>query len=50
VPEAREGDWVIVHVGFAISRIDEDEAARVTACLKELGELEFGPRPQGEPE
>jgi hydrogenase expression/formation protein HypC len=50
VPEAREGDWVIVHVGFAISRIDEDEAARVTACLKELGELELGPRPQGEPE
>jgi hydrogenase expression/formation protein HypC len=39
VPEAVPGDHVIVHVGFAISRVDEDEAARVFAALAELGEL-----------
>ena len=36
VPEARQGDYVLVHVGFAISRIDEAEAARVFAYLKEI--------------
>ena len=41
VPEARVGDWVIVHVGFAITRIDEAEAARVHAYLEEMGELEI---------
>lgn len=39
VPEAEVGDWVIVHVGFAISRLDEDEAGRVFAYLKEMDEL-----------
>lgn len=39
VPEASVGDWVIVHVGFAISRIDEAEAARTLAYLEEMGEL-----------
>jgi len=39
VPEARVGDYVVVHVGFAISRIDEEEAQRVFGYLKELGEL-----------
>lgn len=39
VPEAQVGDWVIVHVGFAISRIDETEAARTLAYLEEMGEL-----------
>lgn len=38
VPEASVGDWVIVHVGFAISRIDEAEAARTLAYLEEMGE------------
>lgn len=37
-PEAREGDYVLVHVGFAISVIDADEAARVFEHLRELGE------------
>jgi hydrogenase expression/formation protein HypC len=32
------GDWVLIHVGFAISRIDEDEAQRTTDLLRELGE------------
>jgi hydrogenase expression/formation protein HypC len=36
VPEAIPGDYVLVHVGFAISRIDEAEAARVFAYLKEM--------------
>ncbi len=31
------GDWVLVHVGFAMARIDEDEAASTLAFMKELG-------------
>lgn len=31
-------DWVLIHVGFAISRIDEDEAQRTLAFLRTLGE------------
>ena len=38
-PEAEVGDYVVVHVGFAISRIDEDEAAKVFEYLKEMDEL-----------
>ncbi len=34
------GDWVLVHVGFAMSRIDDEEAARTLALLEELGEME----------
>ncbi|MBI2933465.1 MAG: HypC/HybG/HupF family hydrogenase formation chaperone [Planctomycetes bacterium] len=36
VPEARRGDYVLVHVGFAISRIDEAEAVRIFEYLKEI--------------
>jgi hydrogenase expression/formation protein HypC len=32
------GDWVLVHVGFAMSRIDADEAQKTLAILAELGE------------
>jgi hydrogenase expression/formation protein HypC len=39
-PEAEVGDYVVVHVGFAISRIDEEEARRVYDSLRELGELD----------
>jgi hydrogenase expression/formation protein HypC len=39
VPEARAGDFVLVHVGFAISRMDEEEAARAYRLLEELGQL-----------
>jgi len=39
VPEARVGDYVVVHVGFALSKIDEAEAAKVFQYLKEMGEL-----------
>ena len=34
------GDWVLVHVGFAMSRIDEAEAAQTLALLAELGDIE----------
>ncbi len=48
VPEVRIGDYVIVHVGFAISRLDEREAGEVFRYLKELGELaELGAAPEG---
>ncbi len=40
VPEAPIGDCVIVHVGFAISVLDETEAHRVFDYLREIGELE----------
>jgi hydrogenase expression/formation protein HypC len=40
VPEAKVGDYVIVHVGFAISRIDEQEAVKVFDYLRRMGELE----------
>jgi hydrogenase expression/formation protein HypC len=45
VPDAKLGDYVIVHVGFAISKLDEAEAMKVFEYLKEmdeLGELEDG--------
>ena len=38
--ESCVGDWVLVHVGFAMSRIDEDEAARTLQLLAELGEVQ----------
>ena len=39
VPEAKVGDYVIVHVGFAISVVDEAEAKRVFQYLEEMGEF-----------
>ena len=40
LPEAKVGDYVLVHVGFAIARIDAEEAARTYRILEELGEAE----------
>ena len=40
VPEAEIGDYVIVHVGFAISRLDEAEATKVFDYLKQMSELD----------
>jgi len=34
------GDWVLVHVGFAMSVIDEEEASKTLALLTELGEVQ----------
>lgn len=39
-PEAQLGDYVIVHVGFALNTIDPDEAHHVFEYLKEIGELD----------
>ncbi len=40
VPEAGVGDYVVVHVGFAISRVDEEEARRTYELLESLGPSE----------
>jgi hydrogenase expression/formation protein HypC len=40
VPEAEVGDYVMVHVGFAISRVDAAEARRTYEILEQLGALE----------
>jgi hydrogenase expression/formation protein HypC len=47
VPEADVGDYVMVHVGFAISRIEAEEAERTYQLLEELGVLgdELSPNP-----
>ncbi len=39
VPEAKIGDYVLVHVGFAISIIDEEEAQQVFEYLRQIDEL-----------
>jgi hydrogenase expression/formation protein HypC len=39
VPEAKIGDYVVVHVGFALSIVDEAEAKQVFDYLREMGEL-----------
>jgi hydrogenase expression/formation protein HypC len=39
VPEATIGDYVIVHVGFALSVVDEVEALRTFEYLKQMGDL-----------
>jgi len=49
VPEANVGDYVVVHVGFAISQVDEGEALRTYKLLEEMGqlsELELQPVPE----
>jgi hydrogenase expression/formation protein HypC len=45
-PEVEEGDYVVVHVGFAISIVDEEEALSTLQYLRELGELQ---PPDGSP-
>ena len=39
VPEAKIGDYVVVHVGFALSIVDENEAEQVFEYLRQMGEL-----------
>ena len=39
VPEANVGDYVLVHVGFAISTVDEEEAKQVFEYLRQIGDL-----------
>jgi hydrogenase expression/formation protein HypC len=40
VPDAQPGDYVLVHVGFALSRIDEEEARRVFQFLEGMNQLD----------
>ncbi len=40
IPDAKIGDYVLVHVGVAISIVDEEEAKLTFKYLKEMGELE----------
>jgi hydrogenase expression/formation protein HypC len=53
VPEAKEGDYVMVHVGFAISVVDREEAERTYALLESMGvladELATDPPAPGKP-
>jgi hydrogenase expression/formation protein HypC len=39
VPEAKVGDYVLVHAGFAISVVDEEEAAQTLEYFRQIGEL-----------
>jgi hydrogenase expression/formation protein HypC len=48
VPDAEVGEYVVVHVGFAISKIDEEEAAQVFEYLRGIGELDELEVPQPE--
>ena len=43
VPEAAVGDFVIVHAGIAISRVDAAEAERLLEHLRAMGEMEASP-------
>jgi len=47
VPEAQEGDYVMVHVGFAISVVDQEEAERTYALLESMGLLADEVEPDG---
>ena len=51
LPEAQVGDYVLVHVGFAISTVDEQEAEAIFSYLREISQLsELGdPSASGEP-
>lgn len=46
VPEAKVGDYVIVHVGFALAILDEREACQTFEYLKQMGELGELEKPQ----
>lgn len=42
VPDAREGDWILMHAGFAIQRLDTEEAQRTWAVLDDLARAASG--------
>ena len=48
VPEAEVGEYTVIHVGFAISRLSEEEALASLETLNELADLsaELGPEPK----
>jgi len=45
VPEAKPGDYVLVHVGFALQTLDEEEARKTLEMLAQMGELAPGEDP-----
>ena len=47
VPETQIGDYVIIHVGFAISRVSEEEAQETLALLREIADIESELGPEG---
>ena len=40
VPDTRVGDWVLIHVGFAMAKLDEKQAADTLELLRQIGEAE----------
>jgi len=40
IPEVREGEYVVVHVGFALNTVDEQDALETLNMLREIGELD----------
>jgi len=47
VPDTKVGDYVIVHVGFAISSVSEEEAQATLALLRKIADLESELGPEG---
>ena len=47
VPETKVGEYVIIHVGFAISQISEEEAQETLALIREIADLEQELGPEG---
>jgi hydrogenase expression/formation protein HypC len=49
VPEAKVGDYTLIHVGFALNLLDEAEALETLDLLRQIGavEEELGPAPEG---
>ena len=45
VPDVKLGDYVVVHVGFALSIVDEEEANKVFEYLRQIGEIELPDEP-----
>lgn len=48
-PEVQPGDFVLVHVGFALGKVDEAEAERTYQLLAEMGQLDELDAPEPEP-
>ena len=46
VPEAKVGQYAVIHVGFAINLLDEEEAQATLELLRQMGELESEGRPE----
>lgn len=49
VPEAKQGDYVVVHVGFAISMLSETEAQETLEMLREIIDIEDEVGPEAKP-